>query len=37
MNRIVSGIQNWQENQFDDLASDEYDRLVEQQEEQETE
>jgi len=34
---IAEGIERWQEEQFDDQASDEYDRLVQQQEEQETE
>jgi hypothetical protein len=35
--RIASGIQNWQERQFDERAEAEYDRLVEQEEEQEEE
>ena len=34
---IAEGIERLQEEQFDDQASDEYDRLVQQQEEQETE
>jgi len=36
-NRIFGGIESWQERQFDDQAEVEYDRLVEQQEEQEKE
>ncbi|MGA8149361.1 MAG: hypothetical protein WB952_00170 [Terriglobales bacterium] len=36
-NRIFGGIESWQERQFDDQAEAEYDRLVEQREEQETE
>jgi hypothetical protein len=36
-NRIFGGIESWQERQFDDQAEAEYDRLVEQEEEQETE
>lgn len=34
---IVGSIEGWQENQFDDHVETEYDRLVEHQEEQETE
>ena len=33
--RIASGIENWQERQFDEQAEAEYSRLEEQQEEQE--
>lgn len=32
--QITTRIENWQENQFDDQAEAEYDRLVEQREEQ---
>ncbi len=35
--RIASGIENLQERQFDEQAETEYDRLLEQQEAQETE
>jgi hypothetical protein len=34
---IVGSIEGWQENLFDDQVEDEYDRLLEQQEQQETE
>ncbi|MGA8436841.1 MAG: hypothetical protein WB762_28655 [Candidatus Sulfotelmatobacter sp.] len=34
---IIGNIERWQEEKFDDQAEGEYDRLVEHQEEQETE